>query len=96
MASLHSGSARDDVELLHIDTKDMTIVIKGKPYHEKYEGLTQYRNMDFHDPPMSLSVIGDDIGSIQVFDVNTSELAEKYSHRPIFFENGGLSINCFT
>ncbi|WP_339283752.1 restriction endonuclease-like protein [Oceanobacillus sp. FSL K6-3682] len=87
MASLHSGSAKDDVELLHIDTKDMTIVIKGKPYHEKYEGLSQYRKMDYHDP-MNLTIDGENIESIQVFDIDTSKLMAKYSHRPIFFENG--------
>jgi uncharacterized protein len=87
MVSLHSGSVNREVELLHIETKEMTVVIKGKPYHEKYEGLNQYRSMDFHDP-MNLDIKGDDILSVRVFDINELDLREQYVHRPIFFENG--------
>ncbi|WP_339226032.1 restriction endonuclease-like protein [Oceanobacillus sp. FSL K6-2867] len=87
MASLHSGSVKTDVELLYIETDDMTVVIKGKPYHEKFEGLAQYRNLDLHDS-MRLMVHGECVQSVQVFDINNNQLQEKYSHRPIFFENG--------
>src|SRR5690606_25163145 len=87
MVSLPSGSVNSDVELLHIETSEMTVVIKGKPYHEKYEGLNQYRSMDFHDP-MTLDIKGDGITSVRVFDINELDLQEKYLHRPIFFENG--------
>lgn len=87
MVSLPSGSVNSDVELLHIETNEMTVVIKGKPYHEKYEGLNLYRSMDFHDP-MKLDIKGDGITSVRVFDINELDLREKYLHRPIFFENG--------
>lgn len=87
MVSLPSGLVRTDVELLKIETDEMTVVIKGKPFHEKYEGLAQYKNLDFHDP-MTLNVYGEGVQSVKVFDVNGEQLKEKYSHRPIFFENG--------
>ena len=48
MVSLPSGS-REDVELVLIETEDFSLVIKGKPYHERYEGMKQYRSMDYHD-----------------------------------------------
>ena len=38
MVSLPSGS-REDVELVLIETEYFSLVIKGKPYHERYEGL---------------------------------------------------------
>lgn len=48
MALPPSGLAREDVELVHIETKHVTLVIKEKPYHEQYKGLQQYRKLDFH------------------------------------------------
>ena len=68
MVSLPSGS-REDVELVLIETEDFSLVMKGKPYHERYEGLKQYRSMDFHDA-MEFSVQGKGVQSIQVYDVN--------------------------
>ncbi|WP_407939203.1 DUF2357 domain-containing protein [Oceanobacillus salinisoli] len=87
MASLPSELARTDVELLYIETDDMTVVMKGKPNHEKYEGLAQYRNLDLHDP-MTLNVHGEGVQSVKVFDVNHNQLQEKYVNRPLFSENG--------
>ncbi|SET50267.1 hypothetical protein SAMN05421676_105120 [Salinibacillus kushneri] len=91
MGSLPSGLANHDVELLHIETENMTLVIKGKPYHEKFEGLAQYRKLDFSNP-MQLKVDGEGVESVRVFDINEAKLREKYSHRPIFFENGVYTL----
>lgn len=86
MASLPSGS-REEVELVQIETADLSFVIKGKPYHERYEGLRQYRSMDYHDA-MTFSVDGDGVDVQKVYDINQQELVEPENLRPIFFENG--------
>jgi uncharacterized protein len=87
MASLPSGLANEAVELVQIETEDFTLVIKGKPYHERYIGLKQYRQMDRNDV-MQFYVTGQGIRSTQVFDVAEQALVEPSSQRPIFFENG--------
>jgi uncharacterized protein len=86
MASLPSGS-REDVELVKVETDDLTLVLKGKPYHERYEGLKQYRSMDYHDV-MEFNVEGVNIQAINVYDINKQEMVDPVNLRPIFFENG--------
>lgn len=86
MGSLLSGS-RDDVELVHIETEKLSLMIKGKPFHERYEGLKQYRTLDLHDV-MQFDVVGEDLQETQVFDVNEQKLVTSSANRPIFFENG--------
>lgn len=86
MASLPSGS-REDVELVVINSEDFSLVIKGKPYHQRYEGLRQYREMDYHDV-MEFSVRGNGSEEIKVFNVDSQELGDLGELRPIFFENG--------
>jgi uncharacterized protein len=86
MASLPSGS-REDVELVQIETDYLSLILKGKPYHERYEGLNQYRSMDFHDV-MEFSVNGDRIKDIKVYDINQQQLVGTTLLRPVFFENG--------
>ncbi|MGY3716240.1 DUF2357 domain-containing protein [Sutcliffiella cohnii] len=86
-----SGSAKEEVELVKIETTRFSLVIKGKPYHERYLGLQQYRSMDFHDV-MKFLVSGDDVEAVKVFDVEKLELVENGEHRPIFFENGVYTV----
>jgi uncharacterized protein len=86
MVSLPSGS-REDIELVLVETDDLSLIMKGKPYHERYEGLKQYRCMDYHDV-MNFSVRGDRIENIRVYDINQQQLAQPSELRPIFFENG--------
>lgn len=86
MASLPSGS-REDVELVKVETDDLTLVLKGKPYHERYEGLKQYRSMDYHDV-MAFNVEGVNIQGIKVYDINEQQRVDPVNLRPIFFENG--------
>ncbi|MEO2075902.1 MAG: restriction endonuclease-like protein [Bacillus sp. (in: firmicutes)] len=86
MASLPSGS-REDVELVLVETDELSLILKGKPYHERYEGLKQYRSMDFHDG-MKFLVHGENIQDIKVYDINVQDLVEPNGLRPIFFENG--------
>ncbi|WP_066300245.1 restriction endonuclease-like protein [Bacillus sp. FJAT-29937] len=86
MASLPSGS-REDVELVQIETANLSLILKGKPYHERYEGLKQYRSMDFHDI-MKFSYDGDDVQEVKVYDINQNKLVNPKDLRPIFFENG--------
>lgn len=86
MASLPSGS-REDVELVLIETEQCSLVIKGKPYHERYEGLKQYRSMDFNDM-MNFDVRGEGILEQKVLDINEGKLVTSDKVRPTFFENG--------
>jgi uncharacterized protein len=86
MASLPSGS-REDVELVKIETDDLSLVIKGKPYHERYEGLKQYRIMDHHDV-MYFKVNGENIREEKVYDIAQQLMVHPGEQRPIFFENG--------
>src|SRR5438874_310564 len=86
MASFPSGS-REDVELVQIETDELSLILKGKPYYNRYEGLKQYRSMDYHDV-MEFSVHGETIQEIKVYDINQQQLVDPSGLRPIFFENG--------
>ncbi|MDE5414177.1 restriction endonuclease-like protein [Alkalihalobacterium chitinilyticum] len=86
MALHPSGSAREDVELVSIETETFSLAIKGKPFHPRYEGLKQYRALDFHDV-MQFQVAGEEIIRVRVFDVEHQKLVEPSIQRPIFFEN---------
>jgi uncharacterized protein len=86
MDSLPSGS-REDVELVKIEATDFSLVIKGKPYHHRYEGLQQYRKLDNHDI-MKFLAIGDSVETISVYNIEQDQLTSEQQVRPIFFENG--------
>ncbi|MGE7780439.1 DUF2357 domain-containing protein [Peribacillus sp. NPDC097264] len=90
MASLPSGSP-DDVTLVKIETDGLSLAIKGKPFHYRYEGLKQYRKMDFHDV-MQFSVQGEKIQRVEVYDIESGKLTESQDVRPIFFENGTYQV----
>ena len=90
MASLPSGSP-DDVTLVKIETESLSLAIKGKPFHHRYEGLKQYRKMDYHDV-MQFSVQGEGIRSLEVYDIESGELTVSQQVRPIFFENGTYQV----
>ncbi len=89
--ALHPSGSRDDVELVKIETEDFSLVVKGKPYHERYEGLKQYRAMDRHDV-MQFSVHGDMVNQVLVYDIEAQVLQESTQLRPIFFENGVYQV----
>ncbi|MEH7885136.1 restriction endonuclease-like protein [Bacillus sp. JJ1609] len=86
MASLPSGS-REDVELVKIETEELSLVLKGRPYHDRYEGLKQYRSMDRHDV-MYFRADGINVHDILVYDVTQQQLVSPTEQRPVFFENG--------
>ncbi|MGG1482780.1 restriction endonuclease-like protein [Peribacillus castrilensis] len=90
MASHPSGSP-DDVDLVKIEAAAFSLVIKGKPYHYRYEGLKQYRKMDYHDV-MQFSVSGKDVQSVGVYDIESGKLTDFQQVRPIFFENGTYQV----
>ncbi|WP_144528275.1 restriction endonuclease-like protein [Peribacillus simplex] len=90
MASHPSGSP-DDVDLVKIEAAAFSLVIKGKPYHYRYEGLKQYRKMDYHDV-MQFSVSGKDVQSVGVYDIESGKLTDSQQVRPIFFENGTYQV----
>ncbi|MGE7904809.1 DUF2357 domain-containing protein [Peribacillus sp. NPDC094092] len=90
MASHPSGSP-DDVDLVKIEAAAFSLVIKGKPYHHRYEGLKQYRKMDYHDV-MQFSVSGDGVQSVEVYDIESGKLTDSQQVRPIFFENGTYQV----
>ncbi len=83
----HSGFESGDIELVRIETKSLSLIIKGKPFHDKYESFKQYKDMDYHEA-MHFQATGNEIESIQVFDVKGSSLLEPNDPLPIFFENG--------
>lgn len=89
MASLHSGLVREEIELVKIVTEKFSLIIKGKPYHEKYEGIKQYQALNFHDE-MNFSIDGIDLKKALVFHVNKNEMRPHVEDDfpPIFFENG--------
>ncbi|OXT15821.1 restriction endonuclease [Bacillus sp. OG2] len=89
--ALHLSGSRDEVELVKIETEDFSLVVKGKPYHERYEGLKQYRAMDRHDV-MQFSVHGDMVNQVLVYDIEAQVLQESTQLRPIFFENGVYQV----
>ncbi|WP_057913877.1 restriction endonuclease-like protein [Peribacillus muralis] len=90
MASHPSGSP-DDVDLVKIEAAAFSLVIKGKPYHHRYEGLKQYRKMDYHDV-MQFSVSGGDVQSVEVYDIESGMFTDSQQVRPIFFENGTYQV----
>lgn len=81
--ALHPSGYHDDVELVKIETEDMSLVVKGKPYHERYEGLKQYRAMDRHDV-MQFSVHGEKVSQVLIYNIETQLLKESSQLRPIF------------
>ncbi|MEK5104933.1 restriction endonuclease-like protein [Cytobacillus sp. FSL M8-0252] len=89
--ALHPSGYHDDVELVKIETEDMSLVVKGKPYHERYEGLKQYRAMDRHDV-MQFSVHGEKVSQVLIYNIETQLLKESSQLRPIFFENGVYQV----
>ncbi|KHF41541.1 restriction endonuclease-like protein [Halalkalibacter okhensis] len=91
MALLPSGSAPKEVELVVIETTAFSLVIKGRPYHERYEGLQQYRTLDFHDV-MQFDWSGNSVEKILVYDVEQQQLVPPSDLRPIFFENSVYQV----
>ncbi|WP_328589253.1 restriction endonuclease-like protein [Litchfieldia alkalitelluris] len=84
----HSGLAKEEVELVTIETKDFSLIIKGKPFHERYVGLQEYRKLNKQDV-MLFDVKGSNIDEIKVFNIDKQEQDNNFDHlRPIFFENG--------
>jgi len=86
MSSLPSGS-REDVELVKVETEDLSLVLKGRPYHDRYEGLKQYRSMDRHDV-MYFKADGENVQETLVYDISQQQLVSPTEQRPVFFENG--------
>ncbi|MCS0653427.1 restriction endonuclease-like protein [Cytobacillus firmus] len=89
--ALHPSGSRNEVELVKIETDDFSVVVKGKPFHERYEGLKQYRAMDMHDV-MQFSVHGDQVNQVLIYDIETQLLQVSTQLRPIFFENGVYQV----
>lgn len=88
----HSGLAKDEVELVSIETEDFSLIIKGKPYHERYLGLQEYKSLDYHDV-MYFNVKGTNIEEIKAYDINQLKLVNDFDElRPVFFENGIYQI----
>ena len=81
----------DETELVKIDHCDFSLILKGKPYHERYIGLKQYQKMDHHDV-MQFAVEGEGVLSVEVFDIDNMRLSSDNHVRPIFFENGSYTL----
>jgi uncharacterized protein len=91
MGSLPSGSVREDVDLVLIETNEFTLFMKGKPYHQRFEGLSQYKKK-LQNETMEFKVGGESTQSVKVFDVDEQVLSTDSELRPIFFENGNYQI----
>lgn len=88
MVSQYDSGNTNDRELVYIETEDFTFVIKGKPFHPKFEGLQQYRSLYHEDEAMEFHVDGEGIKTILIYDVDEDKLVNsRTDHRPIFFEN---------
>ncbi|MGO4890393.1 DUF2357 domain-containing protein [Anaerobacillus sp. MEB173] len=87
MVSPLSGSEREEHELVVIETSELSLWIKGKPYHERYESLKQYQQLD-HNEMMEFYVSGQGVESVHVFDVQQGQLTQSEEYTPLFFENG--------
>ncbi|WP_113745328.1 restriction endonuclease-like protein [Bacillus cereus] len=89
MASPLSGS-NSDIELVKIETKDLSLTIKGNTYHEKYEGLKKHQSI-VSDEMMHFHVSGTS-DSVMVYDARLQKLSELTEHPPIFFENRSYQL----
>lgn len=89
MVSPLSGS-NNEIELVKIETEELSLTIKGNPYHEKYESLKEYHAMNA-DEMMYFHVDGK-AESVSVFDAELQRLDEWNEHPPIFFENRSYQL----
>lgn len=89
MVSPLSGS-NNEIELVKIETEELSLTIKGNPYHEKYESLKEYHAMNA-DEMMYFHVDGK-AESVSVFDARLKRLDEWNEHPPIFFENRSYQL----
>ncbi|MDG2643048.1 DUF2357 domain-containing protein, partial [Vibrio parahaemolyticus] len=89
MVSPLSGS-NNEIELVKIETEELSLTIKGNPYHEKYESLKEYYAMNA-DEMMYFHVDGK-TESVSVFDARLQRLDEGNEHPPIFFENRSYQL----
>ncbi|QWH14895.1 DUF2357 domain-containing protein [Bacillus mycoides] len=89
MVSPLSGS-NNEIELVKIETEELSLTIKGNPYHEKYESLKEYQAMNT-DEMMHFHVDGK-AESVSIFDARWQRLDEWNEHPPIFFENRSYQL----
>ncbi|MGE6402986.1 DUF2357 domain-containing protein [Bacillus cereus] len=89
MVSPLSGS-NNEIELVKIETEELSLTIKGNPYHEKYESLKEYHAMNA-DEMMYFHVDGK-AESVSVFDTRLQRLDEWNEYPPIFFENRSYQL----
>ncbi|MUK87770.1 DUF2357 domain-containing protein [Ornithinibacillus sp. L9] len=86
MASLLSGSVNEDTELVEIETNDFHLYIKGKPFHDRYEGLQNYKMIEIEET-MEFSATGEGVQSVLIYDLKEEKLTSNLHVAPIFFEN---------
>ncbi|WP_369900871.1 DUF2357 domain-containing protein [Bacillus manliponensis] len=89
MVSPLSGS-NGEIELVKIETADLSLIIKGNPYHAKYESMKAKQSIPT-DEMMYFHVAGG-TDSIHIYDVRSGELNELAEHPPIFFENRNYQL----
>lgn len=92
MVSPLSGS-NNEIELVKIETEELSLTIKGNPYHEKYESLKEYHAMNA-DEMMYFHVDGK-TESVSVFDARLQRLDEWNEHPPIFLKIEVISLLLF-
>lgn len=92
MVSPLSGS-NNEIEIVKIETEELSLTIKGNPYHEKYESLKEYQAMNA-DEMMYFHVDGK-AESVSVFDARLKKLDEWNEHPPIFLRIEVINLLLF-
>ena len=88
-----SSGSNNEIELVKIETEELSLTIKGNPYHEKYESLKEYHAMNV-DEMMYFHVDGE-TESVSVFDARLQRLDEWNEHPPIFLRIEVISLLLF-
>lgn len=101
MASLHSGSLSESIELLRIETDAFHLYIKGKPFHHTVEKLQLHRKEDSEWETATLNVrVNSAILQVQsklVFSpkIGTLVSLDEETPLPIFYETQAYEFVLF-
>lgn len=91
--ALHPSGSPEEVDLIVIETKELTCVIKGSAAHPQYNKLRKHLSFSIEDV-MQFNYRAENLIEIEVYNALTEEL-EPYRNQsllPVFFENGRYEI----
>ncbi|GGE54748.1 restriction endonuclease-like protein [Priestia taiwanensis] len=90
MTALPLSGSNNEIELVKVETKDLSLIIKGNPYHGKFESLKSHHTVEV-DEMMYFHVAGE-MESVLVYDTRENKLVLCKEHPPIFFENRSYQV----